>query len=413
MIQQPSDEATMIAEVVDVEPRSSLVVFLEFRDGASGLVDLSSLASGPVFEPVRNSEDYFRRVEVDRDLGTIVWPNGADLAPDVLRSRLKVENRVVEQASAELGVLSLYARIRGSQLHYGDNLAVLRERIPSESVDLVYLDPPFNSKRTYNVLYRSAAGETPRESVRAFEDFWIWDSKTEQQFGELVTSGGKVASALKALRTLLDRSDLMAYLVMMAPRLVELRRVLKPTGSIYLHCDQNASHYLKVVMDVIFGSDNFLNDVVWLYGLGGSSTRYWPRKHDDLLWYSKSPNRHYFEADTVPATSRRMAGAQKKATDYWDIPSINNMAKERIGFPTQKPLALLERIVRSSSPSDGVVLDPFCGCGTTVEAAERLGRTWVGIDVSYLAVDIIENRLRSSFGTTEAADIGCSASRNR
>jgi hypothetical protein len=179
----------------------------------------------------------------------------------------------------------------------------------------------------------------------------------------------------------------------MRERVIELKRVLKPTGSMYLHCDWHASHYLKVMLDDVFGTSNFLNNIVWLYGLGGSSTRYWPRKHDDIFWYSKSPNGQYFEADRVPARSVRMKGQEKKATDYWDIPSINNMAKERLGYPTQKPEALLERVIRSSSQPNDVVLDPFAGCGTTQVVAHRLGRQWVGIDISPTAVELMRRRI--------------------
>jgi site-specific DNA-methyltransferase (adenine-specific) len=394
-----------IVSVVSATPIEPLILQVEFSDGASGLVDLGQVARGPIFEALRDAA-LFNRVELDPDLGTVVWPNGADADPLVLRELLDQQSSAPSTPSNQPGddknpsatTLPFFGAIRGRQIHYGDNLPVLRERIPSESVDVVYLDPPFNSKRNYNVLYRTHTGEESPESVTAFEDFWIWDSRTEEHYRELTQDNSPLSRALQAFRSFLSQSDLMAYLVMMAPRLAELRRVLRPSGSIYLHCDQTASHYLKVLMDVVFGANAFLNNVVWLYGLGGSSKRYWPRKHDDLLWYAKKPGSHYFEPDMVPATSVRMAGQLKKAPDYWDIPTINNMAAERLGFPTQKPLALLERIVRSSSPQGGVVLDPFCGCGTTVEAAERLGRTWVGIDISYLAIDIVEKRLLRSFG---------------
>jgi len=194
---------------------------------------------------------------------------------------------------------------------------------------------------------------------------------------------------------------MLAYLVQIGVRLVHLRRMLKPSGSIYLHCDCKAAHYLKLLMDAIFGPECFLNNVVWLYGMGGSSKRYWPRKHDDLLWYSKYADGHWFEADMVPATSRRMAGRLKKAPDYWNIPAINNMSHERLGYPTQKPIELLKRIVRSSSPPGGVVLDPFCGGGTTCDAVETLNREgpekepriWVGIDITHLAINIVKHRL--------------------
>ena len=242
-----------------------------------------------------------------------------------------------------------------SVIYCDDNLTRLAS-MPRESVDLIYLDPPFFSNRHYEVIWGDEA------EVRSFEDRW---------------EGG-----------------IYHYVEWMKERLIEMRRVLKPTGSIYLHCDWHASHYLKVTMDEVFGVENFLNNVVWCYGLGGSSKRYWPRKHDDILWYSNVPGGHYFEADMIPATSARMAGMDKKAPDYWMIPTINNQAKERLGYPTQKPEELLERIVRSTSRRDDVVLDPFAGCGTTLVAAHRLQRRWIGIDISPTACNLMSRRLQ-------------------
>jgi DNA modification methylase len=239
-------------------------------------------------------------------------------------------------------------------LYCDDNLHRLAQ-FPAECIDLIYLDPPFFSNRDYEVIGGDEA------EVRSFEDRW---------------EGG-----------------ISAYTSWMRERVVELHRVLRPTGSMYLHCDWHASHYLKVMLDDVFGTSNFLNNIVWLYGLGGSSKRHWPRKHDDILWYSKTPDGHCFEADQVPATSARMKGEMKKAPDFWDIPAINNMAKERLGYPTQKPEALLERIIRSSSRRDDVVLDPFAGCGTTQVVAHRLGRRWVGIDISPTAVELTRRRV--------------------
>lgn len=395
-----------IITIEHAEALEHLQLRLRFSDHASGTVDLGDLIQGPMYAQIREDPAYFAGVTVDDELGTVVWPNGADLSPNVLRELLVQEPGLGPTAepmvTSSQTVIDLYDKLRGSQLHYGDNLHVLRERIPDESVDLVYLDPPFNSKKVYNAFYQTETGVVPEESIQAFEDFWIWDHRTMTQYEETVSANDRLAIAMKALRSILGDSDLMAYLVMMAPRLVELRRVLKPTGSIYLHCDQTASHYLKVLLDTIFGGENFLNDIVWLYGLGGNSKRYWPRKHDDILWYSKKVNQQFFEATMIPATSQKMKGQLKKEPDYWAIPSINNMAKERMGFPTQKPLELLMKIVQSSSPSNGVVLDPFCGCGTTVEAAEHHGRQWVGIDVSYIAIEIIQKRLLKVFGSEVA-----------
>jgi adenine-specific DNA-methyltransferase len=241
-----------------------------------------------------------------------------------------------------------------NRLIWGDNLHVMRQ-LPSESIDLIYIDPPFFSGRQYNIIFGD------QNEVRSFTDIW---------------EGG-----------------MPGYLIWLNARLYEMKRLLKKTGSIYVHCDWHASHYIKVEMDKIFGYENFLNEVVWCYGLGGSSNRYWPRKHDVILWYSKVKDGHFFEPDLVPATSMRMAGQLKKAPDYWDIPTINNMAKERIGYPTQKPEALLERIIKSSCPPGGVVGDFFCGGGTTPAVAQRLGRQWIACDQSRVAVAVTADRL--------------------
>lgn len=237
--------------------------------------------------------------------------------------------------------------------------------------------------------------------MQAFEDTWAWDQKAAAEYNALRMSSVKMNTLMECLEKLVGTNDLLAYLVMMSSRLTQCHRVLKRTGSLYLHCDQTAAHYLKIVMDSIFGPQNFLNNIVWLYGLGGSSARYWPRKHDDLLFYSKSPDEHYFVAARVPAKSQMMAGLDKKAPDWWEIPSLNNMAKERLGYPTQKPLELLERVVTASCPPGGVVLDPFCGCGTTVHAAQFLGRRWIGIDIAYIAVDLIQKRLTAAFPSVD------------
>lgn len=251
-------------------------------------------------------------------------------------------------------------------LYCGDCLQVLEERLEPESVDLIYLDPPFFSNRNYEVIWGDEC------EVRSFDDRW---------------EGG-----------------IEVYVAWMGERLRACHRVLKPTGSIYLHCDWHASHYLKVRMDEIFGMRNFLNNCVWIYGLGGSSKRYWPRKHDEILWYSKSPDKHFFDPPMVEATSNAMKGKLKKMLDSWDIPAINNMAKERLGYPTQKPEALLDLIITSSSRPTDVVLDPFCGCGTTMAVAHRLGRPWIGIDISPTAVKTVLNRLKP--GPDEVAVVG-------
>ena len=290
-----------------------------------------------------------------------------------------------------------------SVLYYGDNLDVLTSSVKDEVADLVYLDPPFNSKADYNVLFREEDGTRAAAQYRAFRDTWRWDQTAAAAFRRAVQSRhARVPEVMQGFRSMLGESDMLAYLSMMAPRLIELHRVLKPTGTIYLHCDASASHYLKVLMDAVFGGRNFLNNVVWLYGLGGSSPRYWPRKHDDLLFYAKDRSSGYFfEADQIPATSQRMKGQMKKAPDHWPIPTINNMAKERLGYPTQKPEQLLERIVRSSCPAGGLVIDPFCGCGTSVAVAQRLGRRWIGIDITPLAINLIRYRFQHGLGIRE------------
>jgi DNA modification methylase len=251
-------------------------------------------------------------------------------------------------------------------IYCDDNLHRLAQ-FPAECIDLIYLDPPFFSNRNYEVIWGDEA------EIRSFEDRW---------------QGG-----------------IHVYVAWMRERMIEVRRVLKPTGSVYLHCDWHASHYLKVMMDEVFDRANFLNNIVWLYGLGGSSDRYWPRKHDDILWYSKTRDGHYFEATRVPATSVRMAGQDKKAPDYWAIPTINNMARERLGYPTQKPEALLHQIVESSSRKGDIVLDPFAGCGTALVAAHQLGRQWIGIDISPTAVGLMKWRMQK-VGATEIKLIG-------
>ncbi len=240
-------------------------------------------------------------------------------------------------------------------IYCGDCLEQL-QTLPDGCVDLIYIDPPFNSNRNYEVFW----GETKEK--RAFED---------------------------------RHASTQAYIDYMRPRCVELGRVLKKTGSFYYHCDWHASHYVKIMLDQIFGENNFLNNIVWFYGLGGSSARYFPRKHDDILFYSNGDDRgRYFEPPMVPATSNRMKGMDKKCPDYWDIPTINNMSKERLGYPTQKPIELLNRIVQASTRPNDIVLDAFCGCGTAVVAAQNLNRQWIGLDVSPTACRVMAKRLR-------------------
>ncbi len=367
----------------------------------------------------------------------------------------------------------------GNTLYYGDNLDVLRQHIASESVDLIYLDPPFNSNRSYNVLFKAHSGAESEAQIEAFDDTWHWGPHTQAQYAALIAGGApiKVAEAIEAMHGLLGPNDVLAYLVMMTARLVELHRVLKATGSLYLHCDPTASHYLKVVLDAIFGPINFRSEVIWKRTTAHSSALRYGPVHDVIFFYSKtdtftwnkqfepysdaylqSKYRHVDEeTGRVYRLSDLSANGVRKGSsgqpwrgydpaasgnhwkftlenlekldgegrihwtkggkgipqfkrfldempgvalqDVWtDIDPINSRAAERLGYPTQKPLALLERIIEASSDEGDIVLDPFCGCGTTVDAAQKLHRRWIGIDITYLAVDLIRKRLRHSYG---------------
>lgn len=239
-----------------------------------------------------------------------------------------------------------------SQINCGDNLSFLRS-FPSDSIDLIYIDPPYNT------------GSTQKGTGGHYDDAW---------------------------------PSIDAYLNFLGPRIVEMHRTLKSTGSILVHCDWRTSHHIRLLLDRIFGPETFVNHLIWKYGLGGSSPRTFARKHDDILFYAKSDS-YYFEPPMVPATSHRMKGQLKKATDVIDIPAINNMATERTGYPTQKPLALLELLISACAPENGTVADFFCGSGTTLVAAARLGRSWIGCDQSPDAIEISKVRLNRLFGT--------------
>ena len=340
-------------------------------------------------------------------------------------------------------------------LYYGDNLDVLRRHVKDETVDLVYLDPPFSSNANYNILFEEH-GEKAAAQVQAFTDTWEWNTEARAAYEEVVEAGGKTADTMRAFRTMLGGSDMLAYLAMMAPRLVELRRVLKPTGSLFLHCDPTASHYLKLLLDAIFGPQDFRNEIAWrrtpFSGSSKARSHQLPKSHDVILFYSKGtdwtwhqPSRPYspdylerfkwddgdgrgpyrktllktyskatferLEADNrLVAPVRAGAGRSYKQylgesrgttqiDDVWgDINAINPVARERLGYPTQKPLALMERIIAAASSPNDVVLDPFCGCGTTVDAAQALGRRWIGIDITHLAIGLIKHRLADRYG---------------
>lgn len=312
-------------------------------------------------------------------------------------------------------------------LYYGDNLDILKRYIEKETVDLIYLDPPFNSAQNYSAFFQEKDGTASASQIRAFEDTWTWNQESQLVYEELILQPGKVSEVMQAFKTFLGTNDMMAYLAMMCPRLVELRRVLKFTGSLYLHCDPTASHYLKLLLDAVFGQKSFRNEIIWCYETGGRAKKFFPRKHDVLFYYAKSEN-YLFNYDEValprdtstmhepvledehgkPYQRNFKAGKEYRyyldkgvlPNDWWtDIQALNPAAKERLGYPTQKPTALIERIIKASSKAGDMVLDPFCGCGTTIDAAEKLGRKWIGIDVTQLATSLIKSRLRDTYGS--------------
>ena len=380
-----------------------------------------------------------------------------------------------------------------SHLFYGDNLEIMRTHIPDESIDLIYLDPPFNSDANYNILFKAPTGEQSQAQIEAFEDTWHWVTATEEAFDEIMSSGNTLASEMvRAMRGALGENDLMAYLVMMAVRMLELHRVLKLTGSLYLHCDPAASHYLKILLDAVFGAKNFRSEIIWQRTPAHSSAKRYAPVHDVLLYYQKTAARTWNEprveyerayldkyykfddgdgrlhwrADITGAGLRTgdsgkpwrghdpskihrhwaipkeviadAVGVEKAATmtsqekldvldglgavyipetdgmpqykryrsqlkgkalgDLWtDVDRINPVGSERLGYPTQKPLALLDRIIAASSNPGDVILDPFCGCGTSIHSGQKLDRRWIGIDVTHLAISLIEKRLKDAF----------------
>lgn len=296
-------------------------------------------------------------------------------------------------------------------LYYGDNLDVLRRHIKDESIDLVYLDPPFKSNQDYNVLFAEQNGSKSKAQIKAFEDTWRWDQGAAAAYQEIVELGGKVSETMQAFEKFLGQTDMLAYLSMMAPRLTELQRKLKPTGSIYLHCDPTASHYLKMLMDAVFGKKNFINEVIWTYKTQGASKRHWSRKHDVLLFYAKSEqytfnyqtersymqHKYGFKDDELKIDEEGRQYRDALMRDVWEISALQSATREKLGYPTQKPEALLERIIKASSNEGDIVLDPFCGCGTTIAVAQRLNRHWIGIDITHLAITLIKHRLHSAF----------------
>jgi adenine specific DNA methylase Mod len=363
-----------------------------------------------------------------------------------------------------------------NQLFFGDNLEILRSgRIPVGSVDLIYLDPPFNSNATYNILFAEKSGEKSAAQITAFEDTWHWGDEAMAAYDDAMKLGApRLADLLQALRAFLGQNDMMAYLTMMAVRLVELHRVLKPTGSLYLHCDSTASHYLKLLLDAIFGTKYFRNELIWQRTrVAKKQSNFWGKVHDIIFLYTKSddalfnkqylthpesyikshynyieegtgrrfglwdftqkgegPARKFGEKEINPPKGKHWIWSQERIDnalkenriiftrsgmprlkryldvskgeyiqDIWtEIFDVNAVAKERLGYPTQKPEALLERIINASSNEGDIVLDPFCGCGTTVTVAERLKRRWLGIDITHLAITLIKKRLHDTYG---------------
>lgn len=372
-------------------------------------------------------------------------------------------------------------------LYYGDNLIILRDYILDESVDLIYLDPPFNSNRSYNVLFREESGADSPAQMTAFEDTWHWDPETELIYSDLITGenfthlSSEVSDMIAALRGFIGPNQMMAYLVMMTARLVELHRVLKPTGSLYLHCDPTASHYLKIILDTIFGFENFGNEIIWQRTAVHNDAKKWASLSDTIFFYTKSnqfiwnpqyrqqtdeaikkryrfqepdgrryrlgpidsPNPRpnlmydwkgykpptkgwrysketmakldrngliYCPADKSKRPARKLYLDESKGAligNVWvDITPLQATSSERLGYPTQKPQVLLERIISASSNPGDVVLDPFCGCGTAVAAAQTLDRQWIGIDITHLAVALIKYRLLDAFPEADFKIIG-------
>ncbi len=293
-------------------------------------------------------------------------------------------------------------------LFHGDNLPFLKG-MNSNTVHLIATDPPFNKGRDFHATPDSLA------SGASFQDRWSWEKDVHQDWVDQITDDHpRLMEAIESARY--AHSDGMgAFMCFMAVRLMEMRRILRQDGSIYLHCDPTASHYLKAVMDAIFGHQYFRNEIIWRYSWGNHTAKRWNRKHDVVLFYTKSNSWTFNAMDVMEKREnevlRRLATGVSSATmaadkgksddktlklpaDVWNIPTINGMAKERVGYPTQKPIALYGRIVKASSNPGDVVLDPFCGCATTLIAAERLGRQWVGIDIWDKAHDVVIDRLK-------------------
>jgi DNA modification methylase len=326
-----------------------------------------------------------------------------------------------------------------NKLFYGDNLEVLRKYVKDDTIDLCYIDPPFNSKRNYNQIYNNI-GKEDLAQAQAFVDTWTWNDNANEGFDEIILNKNGIFTKqniflILGLEKVLGKGSLLSYLVSMTQRIAEMYRVLKPTGSFYLHCDPTASHYLKLVLDSIFvpqGGD-YINEIVWCYSTGGRARESYPRKHDVIFWYTKTKN-YIFNYDDValerdtstmhepikydekgrPYQRNFKNGKEYKyyldkgvlPNDWWtDIQALNPSAKERLGYPTQKPESLLERIIQANTKEGDLILDCYCGCGTTIAVAERLKRQWIGIDITYQSISLIMKRLEDSFGKTVLENI--------
>jgi DNA modification methylase len=329
-----------------------------------------------------------------------------------------------------------------NMLYYGDNLDILRKKIRDESVDLCYIDPPFNSKRNYNQIYKKVGGEQDRAQAQAFTDTWKWDDLAIAGFSEILANdegrfSAQLVSLIKGLEPVIGRRSLLAYLVSMSLRVTEIHRALRPKGSFFLHCDPTAGHYLKTLLDAIFypSGGSFLNEIAWCYSQGGRSTRWFPRKHDTILWYAKGKEwtfngddiRVRYELLSVKSqtsfTKTDKDGRKYKAVygpgkkklyryyedegkvpyDWWtDIHQMTGRTaasgNEYLGYPTQKPEALLERIINAASNEGDVILDAYAGCGTTVVVAQRLKRRWIGMDITYQSISLMLRRLEKHLG---------------
>jgi len=347
-----------------------------------------------------------------------------------------------------------------NKLYYGDNLEVLRKHVKDETVDLCYIDPPFNSKRNYNQIYNNIGKEDVAQA-QAFVDTWTWNSIANEGFDEITSNKNGVftkqsINLILGLEKVLGKGSLLSYLVSMTQRIAEIYRVLKPTGSFYLHCDPTASHYLKLVLDAIFcpQGGEFRNEIIWHYRRWTNVQQQFQSMHDVILFYSKSNNStfNFTEVDMSDSQKKKVARgwdsnvissdkgkysqlivynkekyenavksgqinpekyknivfrdkATVAASDVIIMPSLNSQAKERLGYPTQKPEELLEKIIKASSNEGDVILDCYCGCGTTIAVAEKLKRNWIGIDITYQSISLIMKRLEDSFGKSVLENI--------